>query len=916
MQKQNRLFIFLTAVMVLAFMLSMMGGSASASSPSAPKTKTPTPGPTNTAGPTPTAGPTQTPGPAPTVSSNELTQGWSLISSNNVSDPGTTIATVGYNVSSWYPITVPSTVMAGLVANNVYPNVFFGTNLQSVPDLTTQNWWYRGQFNAVGGGAGQQYWLRFKGLSYKAQIWLNGTLLDTNAEGTMVIHEYNVTNLIVKGGANAVAILITPPHHGCTDLSFCTVDWNPEAPDMMGGIWGKVFLDTTGPVALRDPYVKTVLPLPSTSSADLTVYADVVNGTNTQISGAVSGTITKSGYPSINFSQNVTLNPGQRKEVAFDPAVFTQLHVTSPALWWPYQYGSPELYNLSLSFVANSQTWDTKTINFGVRQFTDYNTTIHGTMFHGYKVNGQNILFRGGGYMWDMFMRWDTKINQAHVDYVKSMGLNAIRFEGDLGNEELYDMADKAGVMLMPGFVCCSKWQSDSGWSTSDEAVAYGSLESQMRNMRAHASPFVWAFGSDAPPTAAHLAQYQAIAANLHWQNPTADNVASYSNSNAGYKMDGPYVWEPPLLWWDTTKKGSAFGTTAEEGFESPPPLESQLKFLSPADTWPQGAAFNYHAGSGNTFDNISWYTNGVNNRYGTTTSAQDYSNKSELLSYESTRAFFEAWNAHEYTGPDATFGTIFWMQNNAWPSIHWSLYDYYFKPAGGFFGSQKANEPVHVAFDYNTKNIYTINSTLTASNNMTVVATVYNIPTLAQMYTNQVVMNIPANASTLAFTIPTIANLTTTYFIRLQIKTSTNQVVSDNLYWYSTTADAFGNKSNWYSTSVRTYANLTGLNSLASNSSVTALASRNITNGQETVTITLNNTSATNIAFFMRPEVTAGNNGLEVLPVTYTDNYLSLFPGESITITAKYATTDLGGQSPSLRIRGYNVPQFLIAIP
>ena len=121
---------------------------------------------------------------------------------------------------------------------------------------------------------------------------------------------------------------------------------------------------------------------------------------------------------------------------------------------------------------------------------------------------------------------------------------------------------------------------------------------------------------------------------------------------------------------------------------------------------------------------------------------------------------------------------------------------------------------------------------------------------------------------------------------------------------------------SNWYSTSVSTYANLTGLNSLTSNSSVTASTSKTSAGGQDTVTITLNNTSATNIAFFMRPEVTAGNNGLEVVPVTYTDNYVSLFPGESITITAKYATTDLGGQSPSLRIRGYNVPQFLIPIP
>jgi exo-1,4-beta-D-glucosaminidase len=911
MQKQNRLFIILTAVLILIFMLSVMGGTASAS-PNAPKpTKTLTPTPM---GPTPTPGSTQTPGPVPTVSSTELTGGWSLISANNVTDNGATISQTNYNVSAWYPITVPATVLAGLVANNVYQNIYFGTNLQSVPDLTTQNWWYRGQFSAPTGVAGQQYWLRFKGISYRAQIWFNGTQIDSNAVGTMVIHEYNVTSLIHAGSANAVALLITPPAHSCNNLSFCYVDWNPEAPDMNAGLWGKVFLDTTGAIALRDPYVKTVLPLPSTSSADLTVYVDAVNGTNTTIGGAVSGTITKSGYSTISFSQNVILNPNERREIAFNPTTFTQLHVNSPALWWPYQFGSPELYQLNISFTTNGQTWDSKAINFGVRQFTDYRTTINGTSFAGYKVNGQNIMIRGGGYVWDLLQRWDTKTNQAHIDYVKDMGLTAIRFEGTLGNEELYDMADKAGVLLMPGFVCCSRWQSDNAWSAEETNVAYASLDSQMRNLRAHASPFVFAFGSDAPPLAVHLTQYQTIANNLHWQNPTLENVASYSNANAGFKMDGPYVWEPPVLWWDTSRSGSAFGSTAEEGFESPPPLESQLKFLSAADTWPQGTVFNYHAGSKNPFDNIHWYTDGVNNRYGTTTSAQDYSNKSELLSYESTRAFFEAWNGNEFS---STFATIFWMQNNAWPSVHWSLYDYYFKPAGGFYGTKKADEPVHILYDYFGKNVKVVNSTLTAYSNMTASITVYNIPTLAQQYTNQITsLSLPANSATQVFTIPSISGLTPTYFIRLQLKNSTNQVVSNNLYWYSTSPDTLGNSSNWYSTSVRNYANLTGLNSLTSNSNVTASASRTVVSGQETVSITLTNTSATNIAFFTRAEVTAGNNGLEVLPVTYTDNYVSLFPGESITITAKYATTDLGGQSPYLRVHGYNVPTFNIVIP
>jgi exo-1,4-beta-D-glucosaminidase len=164
--------------------------------------------------------------------------------------------------------------------------------------------------------------------------------------------------------------------------------------------------------------------------------------------------------------------------------------------------------------------------------------------------------------------------------------------------------------------------------------------------------------------------------------------------------------------------------------------------------------------------------------------------------------------------------------------------------------------------------------------------------------------------------TIPTIGGLTTTYFIRLQLKNSLNQVVSNNLYWYSTSPDTLGNKSNWYSTAVSNYANLTGLNSLASNTSVTASASKSTANGQDTVTITLNNTSATNIAFFTRAEVTAGSNGLEVLPVTYTENYVSLFPGESLTITAKYATADLNSQPPFLRVRGFNVPTSNIPIP
>jgi len=140
----------------------------------------------------------------------ELSQGWSLISADTVNDGGGKISTADYTAPGWLPISVPSTVMAGLVANGVYTNLYYGTNMKSVPNLTGQKWWYRGRFTAPANPGGQ-FWLRFKGIAYKAEIWLNGKLLDAGAEGTMVIHEYNVTGLVNPGGENVVAVKVTPP---------------------------------------------------------------------------------------------------------------------------------------------------------------------------------------------------------------------------------------------------------------------------------------------------------------------------------------------------------------------------------------------------------------------------------------------------------------------------------------------------------------------------------------------------------------------------------------------------------------------------------------------------------------------------------------------------------------------------------
>ena len=850
-----------------------------------------------------------------TVGATELTDGWALQAANEVTDPGDTIATVGYPTTGWHPVTLPSTVLAGLTADGVYPNLYHGTNLAKVPDLTKQQWWYRGQFDAPAASAGQRVWLRFEGISYKAQIWLNGVELDPDAEGTMVEHEYDVTDLVNPGAANAVAVLVTPPQHRCKDLSFCTVDWNPEAPDMNAGLWGATLVEVTGPVQLRDPYVRTVLPLPKTNSADLTVYVDAVNGTNQPVTTTVDLTLARPGKTPITVAQSVTLDPNEHREVVFDPAHYPALHVTHPNLWWPYQFGTPALYRLSTTASVNGITSDRQAIPFGIRQFTDARQIVRGTSFVRYFVNGRPILIRGGGYMWDLLQRLHPQDAAATVAYTKSMGLNTIRLEGTLGNQALYQAADRAGVMIMPGFVCCSIWQNDQRWTPTQATVAAASLHSQMLELRAHASAFMWAFGSDCPVDAKHLRRYKRIAARLHWQNPTVDGVATWCDPHAGMKMDGPYAWVPPLLWWDAGRAGSAFGTTAEEGTQTPPPLDTLRSFLPTKDRWPIGRTWNFHAGRpGSTFHTTRWTNKAIDRRYGSASGLPAFSSEAELQNYETARSFFEAWNAHEFdgcAGRCATFGTIYWMLNAAWPSVNWNLFPSTFQPGGAFFGTQTANEPLHIEYDYAKRQVDITNSTLHGRSGLSATATVYDVPDLRERFTYSVPnVDAPANSSETVFRVPPVTGGSHTYFLRLQLHDGSDGLVSDNLYWYSTRPDVLDSHHSWFRTPVDRYADLSGLRHLPANTDVTAVARGSSRGAWERVRITIHNQSQTDIAFFVRAAITAGQGGSEVVPIRYSRNDVSLFPGETTTITARYRVSELRGASPHLTVRGFNVPE------
>src|SRR6202034_267532 len=109
-----------------------------------------------------------------------LREGWTIQSSAKLQGAGgKDLSTAGYTAAGWYPVTVPTTVFAGLVANKVYPDPYVGNNLTLAPASAFDNsWWYRTEFVLSGDAAAHgSTFLDLDGVNFKANVWLNGQLV-------------------------------------------------------------------------------------------------------------------------------------------------------------------------------------------------------------------------------------------------------------------------------------------------------------------------------------------------------------------------------------------------------------------------------------------------------------------------------------------------------------------------------------------------------------------------------------------------------------------------------------------------------------------------------------------------------------------------------------------------------------------
>jgi exo-1,4-beta-D-glucosaminidase len=841
---------------------------------------------------------------------------WRLESSCKMEAKGEQISLTGFDDARWHPAEVPGTVVGALVTDKSLPDPDYGLNLRQMAGFSEGripfadrdmpadspyrcSFWFRSEFPTPERMNRSAAWLHFLGINYRANVWLNGKKIGDRAEvaGAFRTFEFRVNDLLKKDGKNALAVEVFAPEK--YDLGLTWVDWNPTPPDKDMGIWREVFLSESGDVTLRKPYVMSKLGA-DFKSAELTASAVLTNTTDHPVK-----TVFHVELAGAELTQPVELAAKESRTVR------QQMKLAQPRLWWPYQMGEPYLYTAKFQVGAAGSESDSSTVQFGVREVTTELTPSGGRLF---KVNGKNVLIRGAAWAPDMLFRWSSKRLDTDLAYVKDMGLNTIRLEGKTDREEFFDKTDRLGILVMPGWCCCDAWERWSHWTPETKSIAAASLTDQIARLRNHPSVFVWLYGSDNPPPPEIETLYLGILKDLEWPNPSVSSASEQSTKvtgKSGVKMTGPYEYVPPVYWLADTKAGGAYGYNTET---SPgpaiPPKESLEKFIPKEHLWPIDEYWNFHAGL-ERFANINVIVEAINRRYGPPTSLDDFLRKAQATDYDNQRAMFEAYARKKYVST----GVIQWMLNNAWPSLIWHLYDYYLVPAGGYFGTKKATEILHVQYDYNDNSVAVVNGTYEPIKGLKAIAKLINMDG-KEVQSRDGNLDIDADAAAKAFDLPAPANLSTTYFLKLYLYDASGKLLSDNFYWLSTKLDTldWSKRKDTVYTPQKDFADLTLLNSLPPVKLDLATEVHHA-GGKGVLTVKVKNPSAS-VAFQVHFRVTKGKDGDDLVPIFWEDNYFSLLPGEEKTVSAAADPADAEGTSPILELDGYNIVPATVTLP
>jgi len=816
----------------------------------------------------------------------DLTGGaWRLQRDSLVSVDGATLSRVGFSDHDWIIATVPGTVLASYLNVGAIPDPNYGENQLHISDsFFYADFWYRNEFTAPALSEGQRAWLNFAGINWKAEVFLNGEKIG-RIEGGFMRGRFDVTGRLLPGRVNALAVRVeknatpgsvkqktfqsagqnggalggdNPTYHASIGW-----DWIPTIRGRNTGIWGDVSLLLGGPVTLENPFVSTTLPLPDTSRADVSVEVELVNHTAQPVSGILRGRLGE-----FEFGQRVTVDGSATKKVKFDPASTPGLRLQNPKLWWPTGYGEPNLYKMELSFETPEQkVSDSKAFQVGVRQMS---YSEEGGVLKIW-INGRRFVARGGNWGFgESMLRYRAREYDTAVRYHREMNFTMIRnWVGQIGDEAFFAACDRQGVMVWQDFWLANPWD---GPDPKDNDLFMRNVNDLVLRIRNHPSIGLYCGRNEGDPPKPLDEGIKKVLAEkhpgLHYISSSADRVVS------GH---GPYM-AMPLSFYFTF--GADPKLHSEMGLPNIPPMESVRAMMPESALWPQGIAWGLHdfclagAQGGEGFRNLIEYN------YGGAGNVEEWVSLAQFLCYEGHRAMFEAQSTHR-------MGLLMWMSHPCWPSFVWQTYDYYFEPTAGYFGCKKGSEPLHIQWNPATETVEVVNYNGGNVHGLTAAVEVLNLDGTRQ-WEKSTSLDSAEDSTTSCIKLEYPAGLTPLHFLRLSLARGSD-TVSTNFYLR-------GKEEGNY----RALRQLPKVN-------LEAATHAEQQGSRWHLTTELHNPS-NQPALMVRLKAVREKSGDRILPAIYSDNYITLMPGERSTVRTELENADTRGEAPWIVVEGFNV--------
>ena len=780
-----------------------------------------------------------------------------------------------------YDVEVPSTVAGVLCDQGVFgENLLDGDNYFSVDkSIFDTPWVYKTEFklNKV---EGQHYDLVFNGLNYYADITLNGTCIASSdtTYGVFIKRVYDVTNLLQDKNELEVKVSRAVSR----DLNIGFVDWNPRPLDESMGITQTVKLCASGKVSVEDVYVIPSLDTEDFSDADLEVRVTLKNNDAQPVSGNIVLALQDCGTCSVP----VELAAGEETIVVITPEQAANLHVENPRVWWSWELGSPELYDINVTFEADGQASDAMNVTFGIREIKSH---LNEYGYRQFTLNGKEILLKGAGWTDDIFLRDTPEDLERQVEYVKHMNMNLIRFENIWGKDDtIYDLCDKHGVLALVGWSCQWEWENYCGipeiphvgciYEPKEMDLAVEYFEDQVIRLHNHASVIAWMTGSDCVPIYDLEKRYMEIY-NKYEYRPYISSAKSLKSELTGWsgsKMAGPYEYVGPDYWYLDTENGGGFGFNTETGIGANIPQLESLQKMIPADKlWPLTEYWDMHCTTSDAaMNSMEELTRTINGIYGEAEGLVDYVRKGHAVDYDATRAMFDAFRVNI---PVST-GIVQWMLNSAWPSIYWQLYDYYGVPCAAYYGTKKACEPIQLIYNYKDHAVYAVNEGTEVKD---VVATVKVYDAESKLLAEETRTIASAYRKNVkAFDLAKFNGIP--HFVALEVADVDGKVITDNFYCVGAKPNNYSWKNfTWYNTPILEYTDLK-----FAFAQPEAEVEMTVKENNGTYTVTLENKSdVISYMNILKAKDAAGNM---VVPAYWSDNFFSLLPGQTKTVTCE----------------------------